>query len=396
MLTNIEVKGAKPAEKPYKMGDQGGLYLHVAETGSKLWRYRYRINGKQKLLALGQYPEMSLAEAREQHQAARKLVAAGVDPSAQKQADRAAQRAAKDTSFASVSAEWLRLFSSKSSDGHIKTTKGRMENHILPELGSIDVNNLTRPMVVSFAKQIEADHGRETADRCLMVIRQIMNHAADHGDISADIAEGIAGIKPDSIFQGKNNDVQSNHARVPLAELPALLRAIDSYQGMRQTGLAMRLMSLTLMRTGELIGLQWSEVDFKEKLIRISGERMKGGKPHTVVLSRQALEILSTLKQMNGTKETVCKMSNMAILKALDRMGYRGKQTGHGFRGLGSTLLHESGLFKHEVIETALAHQYRTAVAAAYDKAEYLEQRREMMQWLADEYDRLVGEAAAA
>ena len=398
MLTDKEVKGAKVRiengeAKPYKMGDQGGLYLHVTETGSKLWRYRYRMNGKQKLLSLGQYPDVTLAEVRDQHLEARRKVAKGIDPSAQKQAEKHALLTAKSTSFASLSAEWLTWFASKSSEGHVKTTKGRLDNHILPVLGGIDAKDLTRAMVVSFAKQLEQDHGRETADRCLMVVRQVLNYATDHGYTPANVA---AGIKPGSIFKGKNNDTESNHARVPLAELPALLRAIDSYQGMHQTGLAMKLMSLTMMRTGELIGLKWSEVDFKEKLIRIPGDRMKGGKPHTIPLSRQALEILSTLKQMNGSKEAVCKMSNMTILKALERLGYKGKQTGHGFRGLGSTVLHESRKFDHEVIETALAHQYRTAVAAAYDKAEYLEQRGQMMQWLADEYDRLAAGAVAA
>jgi integrase len=158
---------------------------------------------------------------------------------------------------------------------------------------------------------------------------------------------------------------------------------------MQQTALAMKLLSLTLLRTGEMIGLSWSEIDWEEKLLRIPAERMKANKPHIVPLSRQALEILDRLKQMNGSKEYVFKLSNMAVLMALGRMGYHGRQTGHGFRGIGSTMLNESRKFTHEMIETALAHQFRTAVSGAYDHAEYVEPRREMMQWLADEYDRL-------
>lgn len=386
MLTTTEVKGAKAAEKTYKMGDQGGLYLHVAETGSKLWRYKYRIAGKQKLLALGQFPDVSLAEAREAHQSARKLVAQGVDPSALRQAEKQAQRSAVETSFGSMATLWLALHQTKSADRHYTTTRGRLINHILPSLGGLDCAELKRAQVVSFAKQIEHDHGRETADRCLMVVRQVLNYAADHGYIEANVA---AGIKPDSIFQGRNNDTQNNHARVPLEELPQLLRDIESYSGMQQTALAMRLLSLTMLRTGELTGMPWSEIDWKEKVIRIPAERMKANKPHTVPLSRQALDILRLLHQMNGDKKMVCKMSGMTVLMALSRMGYKGRQTGHGFRGLGSTILHESRKFDHEMIETALAHQFRTAVAGAYDKAEYLEPRRRMMQWLADEYDRL-------
>jgi len=391
MLTATEVKGTRVKVeggqfKPYKLTDAGGLYLHVTAQGSKLWRYQYRIDGKQKLLALGQFPDVALSEAREAHQAARKLVAQGIDPSALRQSEKRAQRSAVETSFGSMATLWLSLHQTKSAVRHFTTTRGRLINHILPVLGGIDCAELKRAQVVSFAKQIEQDHGRETADRCLMVVRQVLNYAADHGHIEANVASGI---KPDSIFAGHNNDTQSNHARVPLEELPQLLRAIDAYSGRQQTALAMKLLSLTLLRTGELLGMAWAEVDFDEKLIKIPAERMKAHKPHTVPLSSQALEILRLLHQMNGDKEKVCTLSSMAVLMALGRMGYKGRQTGHGFRGIGSTVLHESRRFSHEMIETALAHQYRTAVAAAYDGSEYLEPRREMMQWLADEYDRL-------
>lgn len=386
MLTAVEVKGARADGTVHKMGDQGGLYLHITETGSKLWRYRYRIEGKQKLLALGQFPEVSLAEAREAHQKARKLVAGGVDPSAQRQAEKQVQRTAVETSFESMATLWLALHQTKSAVRHYTTTKGRLDNHILPLLGGIDCKELKRALVVSFAKQIEASNGRETADRCLMVVRQVLNYAADHGHIEANVA---AGIKPDSIFEGHNNDIQTNHARVPLEELPQLLRDIEAYSGKQLTVLAMKLMALTLLRTSELTGLTWPEIDWDEKVIRIPAERMKAHKPHIVPLSLQALDILGILKQMNGSKELVLPMSNMAILMALGRMGYKGRMTGHGFRGIGSTLLHESRKFPHEMIETALAHSYKTAVAGAYDHAEYVEPRREMMQWLADEFDRL-------
>jgi integrase len=313
-------------------------------------------------------------------------VAGGVDPSAQRQAEKQSQRTAVETSFESMAALWLALHKTKSAVRHYTTTKGRLDNHILPLLGSIDCKEIKRALVVSFAKQVEQDHGRETADRCLMVVRQVLNYAADHEHIEANVASGI---KPDSIFEGHNNDIQTNHARVPLEELPQLLRDIDAYSGMQQTTLAMRLLSLTLLRTSEMTGLTWPEVDFEEKVIRIPAERMKAHKPHIVPLSRQALEILDRLKQMNGSNEKVFKLSNMAVLMALGRMGYKGRQTGHGFRGIGSTMLNESRKFSHEMIETALAHQFRTAVAGAYDRAEYVEPRREMMQWLADEYDRL-------
>jgi integrase len=391
MLTVKEVEGARVRvedgqAKAYKLTDQGGMHLYVTDTGSKLWRYQYRIGGKQKLLALGKYPDVSLAKARDRHKEARTLVADGVDPSAQKQAERQAQKAAVETSFGAMAALWLALHKTKSAVRHYTTTKGRLDNHILPVLGGINCKELRRDKVVSFAKQIEQDHGRETADRCLMVVRQVLNYSADYGHIEANVA---AGIKPDSIFEGRNNDTQNNHARVPLEELPQLLRDIDAYKGKQLTALAMKLLSLTLLRTGELIGLTWSEIDWDEKVIRIPAIRMKGNKPLTVPLSRQVLEILAILKRMNGDQEKVCPLSNMAVLMALGRMGYGGRQTGHGFRGLGSTVLHESRKFSHEMIETALAHSYKTAVAGAYDHAEYVEPRREMMQWLADEYDRL-------
>jgi integrase len=377
-----------------------GNGLHMV-LDSAAWRYKYRVAGRERLMSFGQFPDVSLAAAVKAHCEARAVVLAGGDPLADRKAQKVAQRQAEASSFASVAALWLEWFRTKTtSDRHFDTTESRLNNHVLRVLGSKGVKELRRAEVVAFAKQIEKDHGREMAERCLMVVRQILNYAADHEYVEANVA---AGIKPNGIFLGSGG-VRKNHARVTVAELPGLLQSIELYQGTAMTRLAMKLMGLTLLRTGELIGLRWSEVDLTASEIKLPAERMKGKKPHVAPLSRQAVEVLSLLKKLTGEHSSGllfpgdrrnAAMSNMTVLGALKRMGFAGRMTGHGFRGVGSTLLHESRRFEHDVIEAALAH-YRKGVAGAYDHAAYVEPRREMMQWLADEYDRLARVIPAA
>jgi integrase len=288
----------------------GGLHIVLDSTA---WRYKYRVAGRERLMSFGQFPDVTLAAAVKAHSEARAVVLAGGDSLADRKAQKAAQRQAEVSSFASIAALWLEWFRTKTtSDRHFDTTESRL-----------------------------------------------------------NVA---AWIKPNGIFLGTGG-VQKNHARVTVAELPGLFKSIELYQGTAMTRLAMKLMALTLLRTGELTGLQWSEVDFKASEVKLAAERMKGTKPHVVPLSRQAVEVLLLLNKLTGEHQSGLvfpgdrrnsAMSNMTILGALKRMGFAGRMTGHGFRGVGSTVLHESRRFEHEVIEASLAH-YRPGVARHVD-----------------------------
>jgi hypothetical protein len=257
MLTNTEVKKADiktkdGAAKSYKLFDQGGLYLHVAETGAKLWRYQFRIDGKQGLLSIGKYPVVSLADARKAHLEAQKLVQQGINPSAAKQDAKKAALQAQADSFSQVSQLWLEWFKTGKSVRHVSTTEARMKNYILPRLGAVPVNVLTTMALVDVAKSIEAEAGRETADRCLMVIGQILRWAVANGKAIQNVH---AGLKSSEILSPADN-TKTNFARLDEKDLPRLLQAIEVYQGSPIARLGMKLMAYTLLRTGELINMR--------------------------------------------------------------------------------------------------------------------------------------------
>ncbi len=327
------------------MNDSGGLYLEVSPAGGRLWRWKYRFDSKEKLMAFGKYPEVSLAMARERHGQGRKLLACGVDPMAKRKADRTAEQVSNENSFSSVSAKWLEHWKDDKSPRHVDSTRRRLASNILPSLGSLQMTQIEAPHVVAMVRAVEARGVRDVAKRALETTGQIFRYAIAHGYANRNPATDV---HPRDILKPSS---KVNYARIDARELPGLLRHIEAYPGTHVTRLAMKLMALTFVRTSELIGTRWDEFDSEAARWDIPAERMKMRTPHIVPLAKQALELLEVLRGITGNSEWLFPgdrnagkpMSNNTILKGLERMGYKGKMTGHGFRGLASTVLHEKG-----------------------------------------------------
>lgn len=392
-LTDIEVRRAKPADKPYRLPDQHGLFLRVLPNGTKCWQYGYRFGGKQQLLSLRTYPEVTLAAAREAHMEARRKLAAGINPAAEKQAQR---RTTQGTTFEDVAKLWLQHWKAEKAPRYVKQMAARIKGDILPAIGDRPIREIEAPELVAIAKAIEARDASELARRSLEAIGQVFRYAIAHG---MAVRNPASDVKPADVLKPVKT---KNHARVGAKELPALSKAISDYNG-ELTSLAMRLMGYTFVRTSELVGARWAEftLDGDSPRWDIPAERMKMDTPHIVPLSNQAVSVLRLIHQVSAGREYVFPgtgkakhMSTGTILLALDRMGYRGLMTGHGFRGIASTLLHEVG-FDEKYIEAQLAHQKRNRTAAAYNHAAYLPQRTEMMQAWADTWDSLSKRPAA-
>lgn len=383
-LTDTAIRQAKATDKPFKMADGDGLYLLVNQTG-KYWRWDYRHLGKRKTMALGVYPGVPLAAARERHRAERaKLLIDKIDPMAERKAKKIESR------FEAVARQWWAHWSVGRSQQHAAQTLRRLESDVFPLIGNKPLPDLTASDFRDMAQKIEGRGALDIARRALQTCGQIMRYAVAH-----DLAERnpVADVRPGDILKARK---KRNYSRVDAKGLPALLRAIDEYAGSEHTVLALQLMALTFVRTGELIGARWGEFDFDAAQWVIPAERMKMRTPHIVPLSKQALSVLTKLQAISFGREFVFPadtgkpkpMSNNTILYALYRMGYRGRMTGHGFRGVASTILHEQG-WPHDHIELQLAHQARDETSAAYNHALYLKPRAKMMQAWADYLDRL-------
>lgn len=391
-LTEVACRNARcPLGKVRtRLADGGGLYLEVAPAGSKYWRWKYRFAGKEKRLAIGVYPIVTLAGARQARDDARRTLLNGVDPSQAKADAKEAARLRIATNFESVARAWFEHWKTPRTPRHTDYVMRRLETDVFPVLGGKPINEVTAPQLVAMAKRIESRGALDIAKRALQTCGQIMRFAVAHGIIDRNPA---ADVKPADALKPRR---KTNYARLDGKEVPALLRKIDAYQGTPTTRLAMMLMALTFVRTGELIGARWGEFDLEAAEWRIPAERMKMRTPHIVPLSAQALEVVATLHERRrlsdllfpGERDHEKPMSNNTILKAMERMGYKHRMTGHGFRGIASTMLHELG-FRHDVIELQLAHQERNAVSAAYNHATYLKERRVMMQAWADHLDGL-------
>jgi integrase len=387
-LTDTAIKKAKAVTKPTKLADEKGLYLLVNPTGSKLWRWKYRADGKEKLMALGSYPDVSLAQARDKRDDARKQLAKDIDPMAKKKADKIARQFAQEHSFAAVARQWWTHWQASRTENHTLSVMRRLEADIFPAIGARPISEIEAPELVAMAKAIAARGALDIAKRSLQTCGQIFRYAIAHGMASRNPATDV---KPSDVLEARK---KQNYARIDGKELPDLLRRIEGYQGAAVTRLAMKLMALTFVRTSELIEAEWKEIDLDAAEWRIPAERMKMNTPHIVPLSLQAVEILRTLHLISGHSKLLFPgerdhekaMSNNTILGALKRMGYQGRMTGHGFRGVASTLLHEMG-FDHAHIELQLAHQERNEVSAAYNHATYLVPRRKMMQHWANYLD---------
>ena len=384
-LTDTAIKKAKPGPSPAKLSDGKGMYLLVNPNGSKLWRWKYRADGKEKVMALGSYPDVSLAQAREVMGAARKVLAAGSDPMAERKAEKLAKQTAAENSFQTVALLWWEQWRSARSPRHADDVHKRLKADVFPAIGKRPVSDIQAPELVAMVKVIAARGALDIAKRALQTSSQVFRYAIAHGLAQRNPATDI---KPADILASRK---AGNYARLDAKELPELLRHLEAYQGAPVTRLAMKLMALTFVRTSELIGARWAEFDLDAGRWDIPPERMKMKTPHIVPLSSQAIEILKTLQLVSGhnallfpgERDHEKPMSNNTILKALERMGYKGRMTGHGFRGIASTVLHEMGL-NHAHIELQLAHQERNSVSAAYNHATYLKERTKMMQHWGD------------
>jgi integrase len=384
LLTVKAIQNAKAKDKQYKLNDGAGLYLLVTPTGSKCWRYKYYWAGKEKVLSLGMFQDVSLSEARERRDEARKVKNRGIDPSDIKREQKQQILESHEHNFASIAREWHEQKSSRWSPYYSRQVMQRLENDILPKIGNLPIAKITAPDILRIARAIEARDAIEIAHRAVTVCSQIFQYA---------MILGRTKDNPALALRGALKTAERKHRpHLSHSELPDFFRTLDAYDGGVQTKLAIRLLILTFVRPSELRCARWSEIDFKRKEWRIPLERMKMRIPHIVPLSCQAIEILKTLKNLNGGWEYVfpsiqaprkC-MSSNAMLFALWTMGYKGKATVHGFRGTASTILNESGLFGRDVIERQLSHQERSRVRAAYDHAEHLPARQKMMQWWAD------------
>lgn len=388
-LSDVAVRKAKPAEKTQRLFDGGGLYLEVTPAGGRLWRQKYRFAGKEKRLAHGTYPEVSLAEARERRDAARKLLAAGVDPGAHRKAEKAAGLERAGNSFEVVAREWLGKRDWV--DAYKVKITAWMDNDVFPYIGGRPVADLSAPEFLRVARRIEERGAVESAHRIMQNCGQVMRYA---------IATGRADRNPVADLKGALAPaLERHHAAITDPEaLGGLLRAIDGYAGDPVTRAALKLSALLFVRPGELRHAEWAEIDLDGAEWNIPASKMKMRQPHLVPLCAQAVETLRELQPLSGRGQYIFPggrsprrpMSNNAINAALRRMGYgTDAMTAHGFRATARTLLDEVLGFRPDYIEHQLAHAVRDPNGRAYNRTAHLVERRKMMQAWADYLDTL-------
>ena len=383
MLTDASIKNAKPKEKAYKLTDGEGMFLLLNPNGSRWWRFNYRIGGKHKQISFGVYPEVTLKEAREKRDEARKMLRDGIDPSQAKKAQKASDSGAN--SFETIAREWFAKFSPTWTPSHGDRILRRLERDIFPWIGKRPISEIKAPELLTVLRRIEERGAVETAHRASQNCGQVFRYAVATGRSERDPTGDLRGSIPPT--------KQKHHASITdPREIGALLRAIDAYEGGLIVRCALRLAPLVFVRPGELRKAQWSEINWGKSEWVIPAERMKMREKHIVPLSRQSLEILRELQPLTGDGKYLFPsprtsdrpMSDNAILSALRRMGYTGDQmTGHGFRSMASTLLNEQG-WHRDAIERQLAHAERDSIRAAYNYAEHMPERRRMMQSWAD------------
>lgn len=388
LLSTVECKNATSEGRAIrKLHDGGGLYLWVYQDGSKFWRLRYWIDGKEKSLSFGAYPDISLKEARAKRDTERRKIEQNLDPSAEKKAARIKSKLAAVNSFEAVALEWYNKRAHTWVEHHARDVKRRLESNIFPEIGRRPIAEIEAPELLAAVQKIENRGAYDLAHRVLQVCGQVFRYGIATGKCSRDVARDLKGaLTP---------HVAKHQAAIHPDQLPDLLKAIDGYDqlGDLQTKLALQLLAITFVRTNELIGAEWAEFDLDNQVWVIPAHRMKMKTEHVVPLAKQALEILEQLKALSGGSRYILPgrnpdkpISNNTLLFALYRLGYKGKMTGHGFRAVASTALNEMG-FRADVIERQLAHCERNEVRGAYNRAEYIKDRTAMMQHWADYLD---------
>ena len=384
-LTDTKLRNLKASERPQRVFDGDGLYIEVRPNGGKWWRFKYRFEGKEKLLSLGTYPEVPLALARARRLEARTLVAAGTDPSAvRKQAKQARQRAAVST-LEAVSRAWLNRRSAAWTPGTLEAISASLENHVFPALGARPISEIPARDIRAVVQAIDDQGAGETAGRVFQRLRAIYRYALSEELVESDPTYAL---KPSEIFRPR---AVSHRLALSAADMPAFFRKLASYEGDSSTKAALELLILTAVRPGELRGARWDEIDEAHSVWRIPATRMKMGAEHLVPLSTHALALLEGMKPRTGHQELVFPspfypgrpLSDGTLNSALSRLGYKGIATAHGFRTLFSTCANEAG-WPSDVIEKQLSHEERDDVRGAYNRAQWLPQRIKLMQWWAD------------
>ncbi|MBK9584898.1 MAG: tyrosine-type recombinase/integrase [Alphaproteobacteria bacterium] len=395
-LTNTACRTAKAKDKPYKMADGGGLFLLIKPDGSKYWRMKYRFLGKEKLLAFGTYPLISLADAREEREAAKKLLAGGIDPAKyRKEEKRRTIRNAQNT-FKAVALEWHQNQKDRWSDNHAQNVLHRLETDIFPYIGAEPLASIEAPDLLDTLRKIEKRGALDIAKRSRQICGQVFRYGIQTGRCKRD---------PSHDLQGALKTRKTNHfAALEAKEIPEFLAALERNDARlyARTRRAIRLSLLTFVRPGEIREARWEEIDFEAREWTIPAKRMKMKRSHIVPLSRQALAILKEQKEETGCLSTPWvfpsqirskdPMSNGTVNVAIKKLGFQGRMTAHGFRALARTTIREKLDYAPDIIEAALAHKPAGPLGEAYDRTKFLTQRKKMMQDWADFLDTVANE----
>jgi integrase len=391
-LTNTAIQNAKPAEKPYKIYDTDGLFMQITPAGGKWWRFKYRFEGKEKLLSLGTYPEVSLKEARDKRDEARKLLATEppIDPSEKRQKIKADRKLNSANSFELVAREWWSTHMKNKAETHKDKVIRRFELYLFPWIGNVPIADITAPQLLQVVKRIENLNKLETAHRALQTAGQVFRYAVQTGRAIRDITYDLKGALPATT-------TKHMAAFTDPKDIAELLRAIDGFNGTVTVQCALKLSPLVFARPSELRQAKWSDIDLEAGEWRYIVSKTKTD--HLVPLSKQAVEILQVMHPLSGHREHVFPgghsplrpMSEAAVNAALKRMGYdtQTQITGHGFRAMARTILHERLNVDPHIIEHQLAHTVPDNLGSAYNRTRFIEQRKSMMQRWADYLDDL-------
>ena len=378
-LSALAVKQAKPKDKTYKLSDGKGLNLEVRPNGSKYWRLSYRYQQKQKTLALGVFPVVSLAEARESTLAAKKLLQQNLDPIVQKRRQKVET---SEHTFKLIAEQWHEKESGRWTKDHSDSVWRSLKTDAFPQIGDLPIKDIRTPDVLSVIRKVESRGALDVASRVKQRIRSVLRYAIQIGILEFNVADALEGV-----IQTRKT---THRKALQHDELPSFLKAVDSYPGYTITGYALQLIVHTFVRPGELRSAEWKDIDMDKAIWRIPAEKMKMKEEHIVPLSKQVLSILESIKEVSGkfnlvfpgSHDSKKPMSENTLTYAIrKRLGY--DATAHGFRATASTILNESG-FRVDVIERQLAHGERNKVRAAYNRSQYLAERAEMMQWYSD------------
>jgi integrase len=388
-ITDTECRKARIMERDYKLYDEGNLRLLIRKSGTKVWQYPYRLNGKENICTIGQYPNVCIADARKKRDEVKSLVEQGIDPNKDKAIRYANNIAAGERTFEAVAREWH----SKQvwSEGHTRTVLQTLEVNVFSHIGFMPIHQITAQDMLRVLRIMEEREALDIARRVNQRCEAIFDYALLH-----ELCDNNPATNRAKLLKSRKRE---NRPHLDAKLIPDFLKALDNYRGGFKVKLAMQLLWLTFVRPGELRHARWEDFDEGNALWRIPAEQMKMKRPHLVPLSKQALEILKELRKITGKATLVFPgerrynnpISDVTLLKVLIILGYdkgEKKFVPHGIRGTASTILNEIGRFKPDVIERQLAHIDRNSVRAAYNHAEYLEERADMMQWWADYLDK--------